>query len=580
MGLSYFKGASMIFMRLPRPVVIKLLNSIIVLALSFATSLSQAETPSASAVASAHPLATQAGMDMLTSGGNAFDAAVAVTATLAVVEPFGSGIGGGGLWLLHESRKNKEIMIDGRETAPAAASRDMYLDEKGEPIAGLSVDGPLAAAIPGVPAALVHIAQKYGRLPLSATLAPAIKIAKEGFTVDERYRRLAQMRKNILNRFPSSARIFLVDGDVPPPGHVIVQTDLAKTLTTIAQKGHDGFYRGGVAQALVEETQKAGGIWTMNDLANYRVVEREPVRTVYKGIKITTASPPSSGGIALVDALNILSAYDLEKMPRVTQSHTIVEAMRRAYRDRALYLGDPDFADIPIALLTSPIYAAGQRTTLHLDKATPSSVFTGINAIKEGFHTTHFSIMDQERNCVAATVTVNVPFGSAFVAAGTGVLLNDEMDDFSVKPGVPNAYGLVGAEANSIAPNKRPLSSMSPTLLDGPQGMAVLGTPGGSRIISMVLLGILDYARGNKPESWVSQKRFHHQYLPDKIQFEMGAFDDNVKSELQFMGHELDELKNPYGNMQAVLWDVKNNKVYAASDSRGVGLSIVQDVKK
>jgi gamma-glutamyltranspeptidase/glutathione hydrolase len=571
---------NMRLMRLPRPVVIKLLNSVFVLALSLNASLSIAETPSASAVASAHPLATQAGIEILKTGGNAFDAAVAITAMLAVVEPYGSGLGGGGLWLLHDNRKNKEIMIDGRETAPAAASRDMYLNAKGEVVENLSVNGPLAAAIPGVPAALVHIAQKYGQLPLAATLAPAIKVAKEGFAVDERYRRLAQMRKNVLNRYPSSAQIFLVNGEAPPPGHIIVQTDLAKTLTAIAQKGNDGFYRGSVAQSIVEEIQKSGGNWSMNDLASYRVVEREPIRTVYKGIKITTASPPSSGGIALVDALNILSAYDLEKMPLATQKHAVVEAMRRAYRDRALYLGDPDFVDIPVSLLTSPVYAAGQRTTLHLDKATPSNTLTGINAIKEGFHTTHFSILDQERNSVAATVTINVPFGSAYVVQGTGVLLNDEMDDFSVKPGVPNAYSLVGAEANSIAPNKRPLSSMSPTLLDGPQGMAVLGTPGGSRIISMVLLGILDYARGNKPDSWVSQKRFHHQYLPDKIQYETGAFDDDVRAELQFMGHELDEVKGPYGNMQAILWDVKNNKVFAASDPRGVGSSIVLDVKK
>lgn len=552
----------------------------LVFTLGFGATTSIAAVPTASAVASAHPLATQAGIDMLKSGGNAFDAAVAVTAVLAVVEPFGSGIGGGGLWLLHESRKNKEIMIDGREAAPSAASRDMYLDAKGDVVAKLSVDGPLAAAIPGVPAALVHIAQKYGQLPLAASLAPAIKIAKEGFVVDDRYRRLAQMRKDVLNRFPSSAQIFLVNGDAPPPGHVIVQSDLANTLTAIAQKGNDGFYRGGVAQNMVEEIQKAGGNWTMHDLANYRVVEREPIRTVYKGIKITTASPPSSGGIAIVDALNILSAYDLEKVPPATQKHLVVEAMRRAYRDRALYLGDPDFVDIPVSLLTSPIYAAGQRTTLHLDKATPSSTLTGINTVNEGFHTTHFSIMDQEKNCVAATVTINVPFGSGYVPNGTGVLLNNEMDDFSVKPGVPNAYGLVGAEANSIAPNKRPLSSMSPTLLDGPQGMAVLGTPGGSRITSMVLLGILDYARGNKPDSWVSQKRFHHQYLPDKIQFETGAFDENIQAELQFMGHILDEVKFPYGNMQAILWDIKNNTVYAASDPRGVGLSIVQNVKK
>jgi len=557
-----------------------LIGFLLFLALSFATTVSTAQPPPASAVASAHPLATQAGLDILKAGGNAFDAAVAVTATLAVVEPSGSGIGGGGLWLLHDSRKHKEVMIDGRETAPGAASRDMYLDAQGNAITALSMDGPLSAAIPGVPAALAHIAKKYGRLPLATTLAPAIKIAKEGFPVDERYRSLAHMRKDVLNRYPASAQLFLFKGEVPPAGHVIVQSDLANTLTAIAKNGSGGFYRGAVAKKLVDEVQKSGGIWTMQDLANYRIVEREPIRAVYKGIKITTAAPPSSGGVALVDALNILSAYDLEKMSRATRSHTVVEALRRAFRDRALYLGDPDYIQAPISLLTSLQYAAGQRTTLHLDKATPSSALTGIDALKEGFHTTHFSIMDQAQNRVSATVTVNYAFGSAYVVPGTGVLLNDEMDDFSVKPGVPNSYGLVGAEANSIAPNKRPLSSMSPTLLEGPQGIAILGTPGGSRIISTVLLGILDYARGNKPDSWVSQKRFHHQYLPDQIQFETGAFDEETSAALQFMGHELAEIKSPYGNMQAILWDRKTNKVYAASDPRGVGLAIVQDVKK
>lgn len=556
------------------------LQSIIFIALIIATNGAVAGKPSASAIASAHPLATQAGMAILKAGGNAFDAAIAITATLAVVEPSGSGLGGGGLWLLHDDRKHKDVVIDGRETAPAAASRDMYLDAQGNVNAALSIDGPLSAAIPGVPAALVHLAKKYGRLPLSATLAPAIKIAQNGFPVDERFRSLAELRKEALNRFPSSSQLFLLNGDVPPLGRLIVQTDLAKTLTAIAREGRDGFYRGRVANSLVNEVRKSGGIWTLDDLANYRVVEREPLHAVYKGIKITTAPPPSSGGVALIDALNILSAYDLESMSRVTQAHTIAEALRRAFRDRALYLGDPDFVNIPLALLTSPDYAAGQRTTLHLDKATPSSTLTGIYAIKDGQHTTHFSILDQEQNRVAATVTVNYAFGSAYVVPGTGVLLNDEMDDFSVKPGVPNNYGLVGAEANSIAANKRPLSSMSPTMLEGPQGIAVLGTPGGSRIISAVLLGILDYARGHTPDSWVGLKRFHHQYLPDKIQFETGAFDDETAAGLQFMGHEIDEIKAPYGNMQAILWNRKTNKVYAASDPRGVGSATVGNTKR
>ena len=270
--------------------------------------------------------------------------------------------------------------------------------------------------------------------------------------------------------------MFLLDGAVPPAGHVIKQPDLAATIKAIADKGFDGFYRGPVAEKMVAGVQAAGGIWTLDDLANYQLKEREPVRGEYRGIKVTAASPPSSGGVALVNMLNILSAYDLENMDEVQRTHIVVEAMRRAYRDRAIYLGDPDFVEVPVGLLTSPVYAAGQRTSIRLDKATPSNALPGIESPAESFHTTHFSILDQAGNRVSATVTINYPFGSGFVPPGTGVLLNDEMDDFSAKPGVPNAYGLVGAEANAIAPGKRPLSSMTPTFLEGPQGVAVLGT--------------------------------------------------------------------------------------------------------
>ncbi len=530
------------------------------------------ERPGQAAVASAHPLATEAGLEIFAAGGNAFDAAVAVTAALAVVEPYSSGLGGGGFWLLHRAADGREVFLDGRETAPAAAHRDMYLSEDGQVIPGLSMNGPLSAAIPGVPAALDHLARHYGRLPLERTLAPAIRLAREGFPVDAHYRRLAAFRAEVMRYYPETARLFLVDGAPPPEGHVIRQPELAEVLEAIAERGRDGFYRGEVAERLVAGVRAAGGIWTLEDLAGYRVKEREPLRGEYRGIRLTLAPPPSSGGVALLTMLNILAPYDLQAMGEADRIHLLVEAMRRAYRDRAQYLGDPDFVTVPVARLTHPWYAAGLRAAISPRRATPSELLPGPEELPdEGPHTTHFSILDGEGNRVAATVTVNYPFGSGFVPPGTGVLLNDEMDDFSAKPGVPNAYGLVGAEANAIAPGKRPLSSMSPTFVDDGERLGILGTPGGSRIITMVLLGILDFAAGRGPEHWVTRPRFHHQYLPDAIQHEPDAIPEAVAAELEARGHTLKDLGGTYGNMQAILWDRRRGRVEAASDPRGIG---------
>jgi len=538
---------------------------------------SQASHPSAAAVASAHPLATRAGHEILAAGGNAFDAAVAVSAALAVVEPYGSGLGGGGFWLLHRAADGRDVMIDGRERAPLAAHRDMYLDDQGNVVAGLSIDGPLSAAIPGTPAALAHIAAHYGRLPLRRSLAPALRYAREGFVVDEHYRRLARFRLEALRRSPAAARIFLQEGEVPVLGHRIRQPELAATLEALAERGAAGFYRGAVAERLVRGVRAAGGIWTLQDLADYRVIEREPLRGAYRGLRIVTAAPPSSGGMALLTMLNILSGYDLERLDIVMRRHLIVEAMRRAYRDRAEYLGDPDFVAVPVERLIHPWYAAGLRASIRPDRATPSAALpVAVEVPPPGAHTTHFSILDREGNRVAATLSINYPFGSAFVPPGTGVLLNDEMDDFSLKPGVPNVYGLIGAEANAIAPGKRPLSSMTPTFVETEQGVAILGTPGGSRIITMVLLAILDLASGNGPESWVALPRFHHQFLPDEIQYEPGALTEVEVSGLEALGHRLKPLRDTYGNMQAVLWDRPRNRVAAASDPRGVGSAETQ----
>ncbi|MDH5359280.1 MAG: gamma-glutamyltransferase [Gammaproteobacteria bacterium] len=537
---------------------------------------SQPETPPAAGIATAHPTATRAGHEVLAAGGNAFDAAIAVSATLAVVEPYSSGIGGGGFWLLHRARDGKSVMLDGRERAPLKSYRDMYLDENGEVVSGLSMDGALAAAIPGVPAALVHLADKYGKLPLKQSLAPAIRAAREGFLVTEHYRLMVKFRLDALRASPAAAAIFLWKNDIPPLGHVIRQKDLAVTLQQMAEKGLEGFYAGSVGKGLVQGVRANGGIWSSDDLEQYTVVEREPVVGSYRGYKVISASPPSSGGVAMVSMLNMLEGYELEKQGKVMRTHLLVEAMRRAYRDRAEYLGDPDFVQVPVTQLTDKTYARELAANIQLDDATLSIDLKPVAVEQEGPHTTHFSILDKAGNRVSATLSINYPFGSGFVAPGTGVLLNDEMDDFSAKPGVPNAYGLVGAEANAIAPGKRPLSSMSPTFVEGPDSVAIIGTPGGSRIITMVLLGILDYIEGEDPQHWVSLPRFHHQYLPDVIQHEANTFTAGEKEQLLIMGHQLKELSYPYGNMQAVMWDKKADRVSAASDPRVEGRAEVR----
>lgn len=356
---------------------------------------------------------------------------------------------------------------------------------------------------------------------------------------------------------------------MPPLGHRIVQPALADTLERLARDGRDGFYAGETARRLVEGVQAAGGIWTLEDLAEYRVVEREPVVGHFKGYRVVSAAPPSSGGVVLIEMLNMLEALDVTEQPAAQQVHRMIEAMRRAYEDRARYLGDPDFVEMPLERLLDPAWARERLRDFdpdHAGESRPMAEPTGA-----GMDTTHFSIIDREGNRVAATLSINYPFGSGFVVAGTGVLLNDEMDDFSIKPGVPNVYGLVGNEANAIAPGKRMLSSMSPTFVEGPDRVAILGTPGGSRIISMVLIGVLEAVAGQPPERWVYRLRFHHQYLPDEVQYEPGAFTEDTRQALEALGHHLRVLDERYGNMQAVLWDRRAGRLQAASDPRGVG---------
>jgi len=545
------------------------LSALLILSLLF--SPAHAAKPPAAAIASPHPLATEAGMEILKAGGNAFDAAVAVSGALAVVAPMSCGLGGGGFWLLHRARDGFETFIDGRETAPRAARRDMYLDTQGNVVPKLSLDGPLSAAIPGVPAALEHLSNKYGRLPLARSLAPAIRLARDGFATDEFYRRVAEFRAAAMTGAPG----LLDHGKPPQPGFVLKQPQLAGVLTSMAKRGAAGFYRGEVARKLVDGVRSAGGIWTLDDLAGYRIKERAPIRGEYKGMRITSAPPPSSGGVALVTMLNIINGYPFSTLDATTQTHLLVEAMRRAYRDRAEYLGDPDYGKVPVQQLLNPNYAAGLRSSLRLDRTTPSSSLPMDMPVRQGPDTAHFSILDRDGNRVAATLTVNYAFGSGFMPPGTGVLLNDEMDDFAVKPGVPNAYGLVGADANAIAPGKRPLSSMTPSFLENERGVAILGTPGGSRIISMVLLASLEFARGGSAGEMVALPRFHHQFVPDELFFEAGALSPEQQSGLMKRGHRLQQARDRYGDMQAVVWD-RRAGVSAASDPRGGGKAWVQ----
>jgi gamma-glutamyltranspeptidase/glutathione hydrolase len=520
-------------------------------------------------IASAHALATQAGCEILHSGGNAFDAAVAVAATLAVVEPFSSGIGGGGFLLLHRASDNFEVFVDARETAPSRATREFFIDENGQAKQKASLEGPTAAGIPGEPAALDWVAGRYGKLPLARLLAPAIRLAERGFPADARYASASTLREAQLKDDAGAARSFLDDGKAVAAGFVVVQPNLARTLRMLADRGGQSFYHGDFARTLVQTVKSAGGLWELSDLENYHVIERPPIKFTYRGARITTAPLPSSGGLVLAQSLFILESVNMARLSITDRVHYAVEAMRRGYQDRARYMGDPAFVDVPVTKLSSRDYAKRRGASIDPARATPSAELAGL--AEEGTETTHFSIIDADGNRVAATLSVNGPFGSGFVAGNTGVLLNNHMDDFVLVPGVPNLYKLVGSRANAIEPGKRPLSSMSPTFVEDERGVLVLGTPGGSRIISMVLQGILDYV--DQPQidlaRLVGAPRFHHQYLPDRIEIEPGSFPYDWIEALKAKGHAVEPGRRKWGNMQAVFFDRKTGRVESASDPRG-----------
>lgn len=533
--------------------------------------------PPGVAIASAHALATDAGMEMIRAGGNAFDAAVAVSATLAVVEPISSGIGGGGFFLLHDAKSGKDVFVDARETAVAAATPAAYLDDKGELNRDRATNGPWSAGIPGLPAALVHVSGKYGRLPLKTTLAPAIRIAREGFEVYPRLERGYGSRREVMERYRGSRDVFLADGSPLKAGEILKQPDLARTLELLADKGFDGFYRGEVAARLLAAVKEEGGQWRADELAGYRVKEREPLRFQYRDWTVITAPPPSSGGVALAEMLQMLSGWDLSKLDQAHRTHLITEAMRRAFRDRTIYLGDPDFVTMPLARLTSVDYAAGLRATIHPEKATPSDLLPGQPAPLEDDETTHFSIIDAAGNRVSTTQTVNLLYGSGMVAPGTGVLLNNEMDDFALRPGTPNAFGVMGFAANAPAAGKRMLSSMTPSFIESKDKLAVIGAPGGSRIITEVLLGILGYDAGLGAQDVAALPRIHHQWMPDVISAEKGTLDVQTVTTLEAMGHKVNAGENTWGNLQTVSWDKRSNVLEAGTDPRNpVGKGAVE----
>ena len=490
---------------------------------------------------------------------------------LSVVEPFASGLGGGAFWLIYDAKSNKYKMLDARETAPLQSHKNMYLDENEDIIKNISKLGPLSAGIPGIPAVLSYVNDKYGSKKLSTLLDPAYKAAINGFPVNERYLKGANYKKEWLKKYKETEAIFLDKGEVPQKGWILKQADLARTIKKIMKDGHKSFYTGSFAKKMVESVQSNGGIWTEEDLNRYKVLEREPVRSTYKGISIIAPGLPSSGGLVLSNALNILAGYELDKLSLTAQKHLIIESLRRAYYERAIKMGDPDFMDNSLEFLLTPSYAAKQRESININYATDNQTleFADPPYQGQGNDTTHFSVIDKFGNRVAVTQSINFWFGSAFVPKGTGVLLNNEMDDFSIKPGTENGYGLIGYDANAVEPGKRMLSSMTPTFLESERGFVILGTPGGSRIISMILLATLEWINGGDAKSMVSLPRFHHQYHPDYVLYEEEAFMSSEIDKLESMGHTFKKSNRQFGNMQIIMWEHENNKIEIASDPRG-----------
>jgi len=521
-------------------------------------------------VASDHALATQVGVTIMQQGGNAIDAAVAVGFALAVVQPYAGNLGGGGFMLIRHTNSGDEIALDFRETAPMQARRDMYLDAQGRVEPRKSLYSHHAIGVPGTVAGLTEALRAYGTLPLPTVVAPAIALARDGFPVSATLAAALRNNSQALSRWPASRAIFFKNATTPlAEGDRLVQSDLADTLAALARDGAQGFYAGSVAERIAAEVASHGGPMTLADLRDYRAVFRQPIVGHYRGLRVAAMPPPSSGGVHIVQMLNLLERYPLaEYGAGSAQSlHLMAEAMKRAYADRSRWLGDPDFTAVPVRGLTSRAYADALAARIDAQRATPGdAIAPGHPLPYESPETTHYSVVDAQGNIVSVTYTLNMNFGSGIVAAGTGVLLNNEMDDFSAKPGAPNAFGLIGGEANAIAPRKRPLSSMSPVIVyRDERPWLVTGSPGGARIISTVLQAIVNAVDfGLNPAESAAMPRIHHQWLPDILRVEKGLSPDTLRLLAQ-MGHQV-RIAPVMGRTQTI--QIEPDRLLGASDPR------------
>ncbi|WP_413494993.1 gamma-glutamyltransferase [Shewanella baltica] len=524
-------------------------------------------------VASQETLASRTGVEILKQGGNAVDAAVAVAFSLAVTLPRAGNIGGGGFMLVHIAKENKTIAIDYREMAPSKAKKDIFLDENGDAVEKLSREHGLAVGVPGTVMGMSLALEKYGTMTLAQVAAPAIKMAQEGISVTPDLAESLAGLKRRMTQWPTTAAIFYkADGSDYQVDDILKQPELAHSLSLIAEKGTKGFYEGETATKLINAVKDAGGIMTLDDLKNYKVVEREPVRGEYRGYEVVSMPPPSSGGVHIIEMLNVLQQFPIDKLGHNTAQtiHLMAETMKHAYADRSEYLGDPDFYKVPVKALISKDYAQKIASQIAMNKTTPSAeIKPGKLAPYESDQTTHFSVVDKWGNAVSNTYTLNFSYGSGLVAKGTGILLNNEMDDFSAKPGVPNGYGLVGGDANAVEGNKRPLSSMSPTIVmkDG-KPFLVTGSPGGSRIITttlQIIMNVIDHGLNIAEAS--NAARVHHQWLPDELRVESSLNRDTI-SLLEAKGHKV-KVQSAMGSTQSIM--VTEQGIFGASDPRHSG---------
>ncbi|MFB2647584.1 gamma-glutamyltransferase [Shewanella mangrovisoli] len=528
-------------------------------------------------VASQETLASRTGIEILKQGGNAVDAAVAVAFSLAVTLPRAGNIGGGGFMLVHLAKENKTIAIDYREMAPSKAKKDIFLDENGDAVTKLSREHGLAVGVPGTVMGMSLALEKYGTMTMAQVTAPAIKMAQEGISVTPDLAVSLAGLKRRMSQWPSTAAIFYkADGSDYQVDDILKQPELAHSLQLIAEKGTKGFYEGETAEKLVKAVQDAGGIMTLADLQHYKAVEREPVRGQYRGYEVVSMPPPSSGGVHIIEMLNVLQQFPIDKFGHNTAQtiHVMAETMKHAYADRSEYLGDPDFYKVPVKQLTNKDYAQKIASQIALNKTTPSTeIKPGNLAPYESDQTTHFSVVDKWGNAVSNTYTLNFSYGSGLVAKGTGILLNNEMDDFSAKPGTPNGYGLVGGDANAVEGNKRPLSSMSPTIVmkDG-KPFLVTGSPGGSRIITttlQIIMNVIDHGLNIAEAS--NAARVHHQWLPDELRVETSLNRDTI-SLLEAKGHKV-KVQSAMGSTQSIM--VTEQGIFGATDPRHSGSEAV-----